>query len=127
MRTSTSTSSMPPTRLKRRSWSTRSSFACSGRRHLADLVQENRAAVGDLEEARLAGGRRAGERVFLVAEELRLEERLVQRRAVDLHEALVAPADERWIARAISSLPVPLSPWISTVVVGLCATCLTMR
>ncbi|HBL25899.1 MAG TPA: hypothetical protein DD490_03590 [Acidobacteria bacterium] len=32
----------------------------------------------------------------------------------------------RWMARAISSLPVPLSPWISTVA-SESATCATMR
>src|SRR5262245_54390515 len=47
---------------------------------LADLVEEERAAVGELEPAALALAR-AGERALLVAEELALEQRLGQRRA----------------------------------------------
>jgi hypothetical protein len=39
---------------------------------LADLVEEGRAAVGDLEQPELAG-RRAGERAALVPEQLALE------------------------------------------------------
>src|SRR5262249_47187744 len=54
-------------------------------RHLADLVEEDRAAVGLDEKAR-ARARRAGERALHVAEELALEERLRQRRAVHGHE-----------------------------------------
>ena len=55
-------------------------------RHLGDLVQEQRAAVGLLEQAELADGG-AGERAPHVAEELRLEQRLGHRAAVDGHEA----------------------------------------
>ena len=53
--------------------------------HVADFVQEQRAAVGLLEAANplLVG---AGERAFLVPEELRFEEVLLERRAVHLHE-----------------------------------------
>src|SRR6188474_3448830 len=52
---------------------------------LADLVEEERAAVGQLEPAALALGR-AGERALLVAEQLALEQLLAQRGAVDRHE-----------------------------------------
>src|ERR1043166_1921612 len=52
------------------------------RRHLADLVQEKRRAVGGFDQSALGGGR-AGEGPALVAEELRLEERFGERRAVD--------------------------------------------
>ena len=57
---------------------------------LADLVEEQRAALGQLEAALL---RRvgAGERAFLVAEQLRLDQILRQRRAADLDERLLRP------------------------------------
>src|SRR4029079_17201667 len=51
----------------------------------ADLVEEERAAVGELEPAALAVGR-AGERALLVAEQLALEQLLAERGAVDRHE-----------------------------------------
>jgi glutamyl-tRNA reductase len=52
-------------------------LAWSDSRHLADLVEEQRAAVGGLEEADLlAIG--AGERAALVAEQLALEQGLGQ-------------------------------------------------
>ena len=50
-------------------------------RHLADLVEEERPAVGDVEEAG-ARRRRAGEGAAHVPEERRLEERLGDARAV---------------------------------------------
>ncbi|OGL00334.1 MAG: hypothetical protein A3E31_01655 [Candidatus Rokubacteria bacterium RIFCSPHIGHO2_12_FULL_73_22] len=55
------------------------------RGEVGDLVEEQRAAVGQLEAALLAPGR-TGERALLVAEQLGLEQRLGQRRAVDGHE-----------------------------------------
>ena len=58
---------------------TRRSLAWSRERHLADLVEEKRPAVGRLEEARLVRDR-AGERAALVAEELAFEQRLGDRR-----------------------------------------------
>ena len=60
--------------------------------HVADFVEEQRAAVGLLEaaDALLVG---AGERPLLVAEQLRLEQVLLQRGAVDLDE--VAPGAQR--------------------------------
>ncbi len=54
-------------------------------RHLADLVQEERAGVGLLELAG-AGGDRAGERAAHVPEELGLHEVLGDGSAVDHHE-----------------------------------------
>ena len=56
--------------------------------HVADLVEEERAAVGLLEpaDALLV---RARERALLVAEQLGLEQVLLQRRAVDLDERAV--------------------------------------
>ena len=55
------------------------------RLHLADLVEEQRAAVGELEDA-ACGVVGAGERALLVAEQLALEQRLGDRRAVDRDE-----------------------------------------
>ena len=65
-------------------------MAWSARRHLADLVEHDRAALGELElaDACRAG---AGERAALVAEQLAFEQVGRQRRAVDLHERLGPP------------------------------------
>src|SRR5262245_16759860 len=63
-------------------------------RHLADLVEEERAAVRELEAAGLAR-RRARERALLVAEQLALEERLGNRRTVDLDEGPARAAAAR--------------------------------
>ena len=85
-----------------------------GEAHVADLVEEQRAAVGLLE---LPGaiGDRAGERALHVAEQLALDQLARNRRAVHLDERLCRRAcDCEWIARATSSLPVPFSPVIST-------------
>src|SRR5687767_10496729 len=61
------------------------------RAHVADFVEKDGSAVGLLELADLLLGR-AGERTFLVAEQLRLDQLLRNRRAVHLNEAL--PASE---------------------------------
>ena len=50
-----------------------------GRRHVADLVEEERAAVGDLEQPLLVG-QRAGEGALAMAEQLALEQRLARAR-----------------------------------------------
>ena len=55
------------------------------RAHVADFVEEDRAAVGLLELADLLLGG-AGERPLLVAEQLRLDQLLGNRGAVHLHE-----------------------------------------
>ena len=60
-RTSTLTVRSAPTGRISRSCSTRSSFTCSACGHLADLVEEDRPAVGQLEQAH-ARADRAGER-----------------------------------------------------------------
>ena len=57
--------------------------------HVADFVEEDRAAVGLLELADLLLGG-AGERPFLVPEELRFDQLLGNRRAVHLDEPLAA-------------------------------------
>ena len=56
-----------------------------GQAHVADLVEEEGAAVGDLEQAALAADR-AGEGALLVAEELALDELGRDGRAVHLDE-----------------------------------------
>src|SRR5262249_44251159 len=62
--------------------------------HLGDLVEEDRAAVRDLELAELAL-LRAGERALLVAEQLALEQLLRQRRTVHFHERAARAARAR--------------------------------
>src|SRR5439155_22887477 len=64
------------------------------RREVRDLVEEQGAAVGELEAA-LLPPRRAGERALLVAEQLRLEQRLGQRRTVLRDERPAAPRRAR--------------------------------
>ena len=83
------------------------------RRHLGDLVEEQRAPVRLLEQPRLVRGG-AGERALDVAEQLGLDEVLGQRRAVDLDQGPVGAGALACTALAASSLPVPLSPTIST-------------
>ncbi len=60
------------------------------RRHLADLVEQQRAAVGFLEQAVL-GPARPGEGAAHVTKELRLQQGLGQRTAVDGHEGSPRP------------------------------------
>ena len=83
-----------------------SSLACAARPEIADLVEEQRAAVGDLDQAQLALAR-VGEGAALVAEELALDQRLGDRRAVELDErsararrAVVQHARDRLLAGA---------------------------
>ena len=58
-------------------------------RHVADLVEQDRAAGGELELARVALGARAREGALLVAEQLGLEQVPRHRGAVDADERLV--------------------------------------
>ena len=60
------------------------------RRQVADLVQENRAAVGQL-EAPLSHPHGAGERAFLMAEQFAFDERRRKRGAVDPHQRARMP------------------------------------
>src|SRR5688500_19082757 len=59
-------------------------------REVADLVQEDRAAVCQFEPA-LALGERAGKRTALVTEELAFDECCRKRGAVDAHEVVPLP------------------------------------
>ncbi len=61
-----------------------------GERHLGQLVQEEGAAVGGLQQAGLVAVG-AGERALAVPEDLGLEQGLRQRRAVDRHHRLLGP------------------------------------
>ena len=83
-------------------------------RHLADLVEEERAAVRLLEDA-LAVRRRAGERAPHVAEELTLDQVLGDGSAVDGDEGARCAGRAAWSERARTSLPVPVSPSTSSV------------
>ena len=65
-------------------------------RQLADLVEEERRAVGELEAADLAG-QGAGERALLAAEQLALDEPGRQRGAVDLDDQAAVATAVRWI------------------------------
>ena len=80
-------------------------------RELADLVEEQRAAVGGLDQALLVGAG-AGEAALGVAEQLARDQLVRDRAAVDDDERPLARGGcVRWIASAIASLPVPVSPW----------------
>jgi hypothetical protein len=91
MRTSTLVAGVRPPGRTSPSCSTRRSFAWSVEGHLAHLVEEERAAVGELEEALLVFGG-ARERALLVPEELALEQVLGHGRAVLRDEELVLAA-----------------------------------
>jgi hypothetical protein len=78
-------------------------------RHVADLVEEEGAAVRGL-DAPFATAVGAGERALLVSEELALEQRLRDRRLTARTAGQLADRD---IARD-SSMPVPLSPQMRT-------------
>ena len=82
-------------------------------RHLADLVEEDRAVVGHLELAGLVAIG-AGEAALHVAEQLGLEQRLGNAGAVDRHEGCLARGLAALMARATTSLPTPLSPVMRT-------------
>ena len=60
-------------------------------RHVADFVQEQRAAFGKLEAAH-AGGQRAGEGAFLMAEQFAFQEVGGNRAAIHRHERVPGPA-----------------------------------
>ena len=84
-RTSTLRVRSSPTGRTSPSWRTRRSFACASGGELADLVEEERPAVGLAEQPR-ARAHRAGEGAPRVAEQLGLGELRRERRAVEAHE-----------------------------------------
>ena len=63
-------------------------FDLQAHRHVADLIEHQRAALGRLEQALVTAGR-AGERAFFVTEQFGLEQVLGHRAAVDRDERLV--------------------------------------
>jgi hypothetical protein len=105
-RTSIGISWRPPTRSMTRSCRKRSSLACSGigRSPISSSIS---AAVGRLDLAE-GGLGRAGEGALLVAEELALQQRLGDGRAVDGDEAALALGGVVQPC-ASTSLPVPLA------------------
>ena len=83
-------------------------------RHVADFVQEERAVVGLLELAEVPRGR-ARERALLVAEQLGFDQLAGHGGAVQRDErAALRRGLRSCSARAISSLPVPVSPRMQT-------------
>ena len=106
IRVSTAIGLRPPIRSITRSCRKRSSLTCKRQRDVADLVEEQGAAMGELDLA-LGGLDRAGEGALLVAEQLGLEQVLGDRGAVDRDEAaaaaparLVDAAGEQFLAGA---------------------------
>ena len=89
------------------------------RLELADLVEEERAAVGLLEDAAVLR-QRSGEGAALVAEERRLEKRRRDRGAVEDDERAPARGLASCSDSASTSLPVPVSPSM-TAETSLCA------
>ena len=76
---------VPPRRSNSRSCRTRSSFHLGGEAEVADFVEEQGAAVGELEATFLAGVR-PGEGPFFVSEQLGLDQGFGQRGATHLDE-----------------------------------------
>ena len=83
-------------------------------RQFADFIQEQCPAIRGFKPAQ-PPLQCAGEGSLFVSEKLGSNQRLRNGGAVDLTKALVARFDLRCSARAISSLPVPVSPRIRTV------------
>ena len=103
-----------PRRRSLRSSRTRSSLAWVATRHLADLVEQERAAVGQLEAAG-AALEGAGERALLVAEDFAFDQAFRGCAAqLMATKGLRLRGLRSWMVRATSSLPVPLSPVMRT-------------
>ena len=82
-------------------------------RHVADLVEEQRAAVALLEFADMTAVG-SGERTFFMTEQFALQQVLRNGGAVEGEEWGLGSVAMLVEARATNSLPVPLSPVIST-------------
>ena len=101
---------------------------------VADLVEKQRAAAGQLELADPLLYR-AGEGSAFVAKERALDQVARNGGQIDgderpirgLHRRRASPTEARWIIRASSSLPVPLSPRMSTVADRRPTLCTTSR
>ncbi len=90
MRVSTRRAPQPPTRSTERSWIARSSLACAAGDRSDTSSRNSVPFVRVLELA--AAAAHAGRRAILDAEQLRFEQRLDNRRAVDRDERPLAPA-----------------------------------
>ena len=89
-------------------------FRLQFERNVADFIQEQRAAVRRLETAQLLRhGAREG--ALFMTEELTFQESQRNRRAVQLYERPMRRLLLVWMACAMSSLPVPVSPSMRTV------------
>ena len=114
-RTSAESAPPPPSRWNRFSFRTCSSLPCSGKGRDGDLVQEKRAAFGQL-QLPVCARDRAGKRAALVAEQLAVQKRFAQGRAIDRHKGPVRPRTACRAGRGPPvRLPAPFSPAISTV------------
>ena len=113
-RTSTLIVSSPPTRSNSRSCSTRSSLTCIAGRHVADLVEEERApsASSKRPSLRLIAPVNAP---FSWPNSSLSSSVSVSAPQLTLTNGPAARFERAWIARATSSLPVPLSPGMKTV------------
>ncbi len=81
---------------------------------ITDLVEEQRAAISRTNEA-AAILRCPGEGAFAMSEELAFREARAERSAIQRHEGPSTPLRVETVnARAISSLPVPVSPLMRT-------------
>ena len=76
---------------------------------LPDLVEEQRAVMGRFDQS-LLGGPGVGERSALETEELRLQEGVGDRGAVDIDEGPAPRRPLRWSRPATNPFPVPVSP-----------------
>src|SRR5437879_6103577 len=113
-RTSTCFVSVDPTARTSRLWRKRSNITWASsdlgvKRKITDLVDEDRPAVGDDQEAGFLDDR-ARERAALVSEQLAEEELAVQRAPLTVPKRRSRRALRCQMARATSSLPVPVSP-----------------
>ena len=89
-------------------------FRLQIQRQFTDLVEEDGSFVGQLEATHFLR-ERAGEGALLMTEQFAFDQAGWDGRAIDFDEGPTLRGLKLWIARAISSLPVPVSPVMSTV------------
>ena len=95
---------------------------------VADFIQEECSLMGQLQPSDLLRDR-SRESAFFVAEQLAFEKPGGNGRAIKSDESMIAAGAQPWIARAINSLPVPVSPRMRTVasVAATSSTCFNTR
>ena len=114
-RKSERTTRVPPTRSNSLSSMARSSLACISTRQVPDFIEKHGAVVRQFELAGLAIGLGAREGALFVTEQFGFEQIARDGGTVDGHEGVQAARPLAWwMAWANSSLPVPLSPVMST-------------